>query len=71
MRVAVMDSGETNYSIMRERLITGEMSDLNQWIEHEPSNADILKLLDALHADITGTTTPAVDRILTDRWYSS
>lgn len=66
-----MTEGETNYSVMRERLITGGLSDLGHWVEHEPSNADILKLLDALHADMQGTTSRDVEWVLRDRWFNS
>lgn len=66
-----MIDGETNYAIMRERLITGELHEPYQWVEDPPSNADILKMLDALHADIQGTTSRDVEKVLQDRWFSS
>lgn len=67
-----LGEGETNYSIMRENLTLGEWDDaLDKWVERDPSNAEILKLLDALHADIAGTVSRDVDQILTARWFRS
>ncbi|MBB3752554.1 hypothetical protein FHT44_005066 [Mycolicibacterium sp. BK634] len=64
--------GETNYSWTRERL------GLEQWdcdreatVYRTPSNAELLELLDALHADFAGVETPAFAEELRGRWYRS
>lgn len=66
---------ESNYEILRERM------ELERWeedhdggggiVQHAPTNEQILKLLDALNADIKGEEHPEVSRILTDRWWNS
>lgn len=64
-------SGE-NYRYARERLqLETWDTDREAMICRTPTNAELLTLLDALHADITGTTTAEYDQHLTERWYNS
>ncbi|QRY51768.1 hypothetical protein [Mycolicibacterium septicum] len=69
-------SDETNYSWTRQRL------DLETWeddgsigggqlVTREPTPSELLRLMDALHADMTGSKTPEYEQALSERWYYS
>lgn len=63
---------ESNYSIVREQIHLEDWSDeTGALIKREPTNGELLRLLDALHADVTGTTCAEVDKIEQDRWWNS
>lgn len=68
-------SDESNYETLRERM------NLEHWEDDEdgggglvtdtPTNEQILKLLDALNADIKGEVLPEVSQVLMDRQWNS
>lgn len=64
-------SGE-NYAYTRQNLdIETWDYDQEKMVVREPTNAEILQLLDALHADITGGRTAEYEQHLSDRYWSS
>ena len=62
---------ETNYSWTRERIGLEYITDEGQVATREPTPAELLRLVDALHADMTGTRTREYEQAITDRWMSS
>lgn len=63
---------ETNYSWTRQRIgLESWDDDQERLVTREPSPAEVLQLLDALHADVTGTKTAEYEQALSERyWYS-
>ena len=54
-----------NYRYVREHLYLDSFDiDTNTTTTRDPTNAEILRLLDALHADITGVNTKEYDQAL-------
>lgn len=66
-----MADDETNYSWTRERLGLQHYDfDQDRMITREPTPAEILELMDALHADQQGTKTPAYEAALNERYWN-
>lgn len=63
---------ESNYECVRDKIGLSEWSDERQEIVHrDPTNAEILRLLDALHADIQGVEGEELAAARHDRWWNS
>ena len=61
-----------NYRIVRESLTLGHWDEvLNQWVPEPPTNAEILNLLDALHADREDSSTGKADEIRSSHYWNS
>lgn len=61
---------ETNYEWTRSDLALETYDfDTQKMVTREPTPTEILRLLDALHADITGTNTPEYQAALDQRYY--
>lgn len=57
-----------NYSVVRASL---DLYDYDTSAEREPTNAEILRLLDALHDDITGNIGIELSEALYNRYMNS
>lgn len=66
---------ESNYDILRGHMTLERYEDDEDggggMLLHAPTNDQILKLLDALNADIKGEELSEVGEILRDRWWNS
>lgn len=61
-----------NYRYARQHLELAHWDvEAETTISREPSNAELLKLLDALHADLTGVNTQEYEQSLSDRYWNS
>ncbi|WPH57855.1 hypothetical protein [Mycobacterium phage WXIN] len=61
---------ETNYSWTRQKFgLESWDDDQQRLVTREPTPAELLRLLDALHADIEGTRTPEYEEALSQRYY--
>lgn len=61
-----------NYKTVRESLDLSDWDeDGSEYVFREPTNGELLKLLDALQADLTDGESVEAERIKTNRWLSS
>lgn len=63
---------ESNYDVVRERV------GLEQWdydkeymVTREPTPTELVRLFDALNADIKGEVLPEVEEARAERWWNS